>query len=60
MIQNTYSMFSQDKEKLETLIGGAKELIQSIRNENITQNDQNMNASQFSTMVLINLQLMDN
>ena len=45
IIQNAYSTFSQDKEKLETLLGSARDLIQTIRNENITQNDENMNAS---------------
>jgi hypothetical protein len=45
MIQNAYTTFSQDKEKLESLIDNAKELLQSVRDENATQNEQNMNTS---------------
>ena len=45
LIQNSYSAFSQDTQKLETLIFSTKDIIQTIQDENTTQNEKNATTS---------------
>lgn len=45
MIQNVSSEFSHDKESLEALIGSTRELIETVRQENVSRHDQNMKDS---------------
>ena len=45
MVQNVSSTFTQDKTNLETLIGNARELIETARHENNTRHDNCMKES---------------
>ncbi len=45
MIQNVSSTFTQDKTSLETLIGNARELIETARHETNTRHDNSMKES---------------
>jgi hypothetical protein len=45
MIQDVSSMFTQEKENITTLMGEAKEVMETCRQENRVQREEAMNKS---------------
>jgi hypothetical protein len=49
LIENVSSTISHDKTTLEALIGNTKELVETVRQENVARHDQNMKDSSLLT-----------